>query len=81
MQVLIADASLASQAVGPVNSDVEMSHGGRNFAAVGKKLLGLKPLGLQKVAGDDSVLGLVAHPTKGLNTTYDALIRDAIQDK
>ena len=81
VQVLIKDASLASQAVGPVNSDVEMAHGGRNFAVVGKKLLGLKPLGLQKVSGTDSVLGPDAHATKGLTTTYDALIQAAIQDK
>ena len=81
VQVRILDASLASQAVGPVNSEVEMAHGGRNFAIVAKKLLGVKPLGLQKVAGDDSVLGAIASPTKGLNTTYDALIKAAIQDK
>jgi cytochrome c peroxidase len=81
VQVSIVDASLASQAVAPVNSSVEMAHGGRNFAIVAKKLLGVKPLALQKVAGDDSVLGAVANPTKGLDTTYDALIKAAIQDK
>lgn len=81
VQVRILDASLASQAVGPVNSEVEMAHGGRNFATVAKKLLGLKPLALQKVAADDSVLGASANPTKGLDTTYNAMIRAAIQDK
>ncbi|MFY8052193.1 MAG: cytochrome-c peroxidase [Armatimonadaceae bacterium] len=81
VQVRILDASLASQAVGPVNSDVEMAHGGRNFPIVAKKLLGVKPLALQKVAADDSVLGAVANPTKGLDTTYDAMIKAAIQDK
>jgi cytochrome c peroxidase len=81
VQVRIIDASLASQAVAPVNSSVEMAHGGRDFATVARKLLGVKPLGLQKVAGDDSVLGAVANPTKGLDTTYDALIKAAIQDK
>jgi len=80
-QISILNASLASQAVGPVNSDVEMAHGGRNFAVVGKKLLGLKPLALQNVAANDSVLGTMANPLKGLDTTYDALIRAAIQDK
>ena len=80
-QVRILDASLASQAVGPLNSSVEMAHGGRNFAQVGKKILGLKPLGMQKVAADDSVLGAIANPAKGLDTTYAALIREAIQDK
>lgn len=81
VQVRIIDASLASQAVGPVNNEAEMAHGGRNFPTVARKLLGVKPLGLQKVAGDDSVLGAIASPTKGLNTTYDALIKAAIQDK
>jgi cytochrome c peroxidase len=81
VQVRILDASLASQAVAPVNSSVEMAHGGRNFAIVAKKLLGVKPLALQKVAGDDSVLGALANPAKGLNTTYDAMIKAAIQDK
>ena len=80
-QVRILDASLASQAVGPLNSSVEMAHGGRNFAQVGKKILGLKPLGMQKVAADDSVLGPIANRAKGLDTTYAALIRAAIQDK
>ena len=80
-QVRILDASLASQAVGPLNNSVEMAHAGRNFAQVGKKLIGLKPLGLQKVAADDSVLGPIANPAKGLDTTYAALIRAAIQDK
>jgi cytochrome c peroxidase len=81
VRVRIIDASLASQAVGPVNNEAEMAHGGRNFPTVAKKLLGLKPLGLQKVAADDSVLGTVANPAKGIDTTYDAMIRAAIQDK
>jgi cytochrome c peroxidase len=80
-QVRILDASLASQSVGPLNNSVEMAHAGRNFAQVGKKLRGLKPLALQKVAADDSVLGPDADPTKGLTTSYDAMIRAAIQDK
>jgi cytochrome c peroxidase len=80
-QVRILDASLASQAVGPLNNSVEMAHAGRNMAQVGKKLRGLKPLALQKVAADDSVLGPDADPTKGLTTSYDAMIRAAIQDK
>ncbi len=80
-QVRILDASLASQAVGPLNNSVDMAHAGRNFAQVGKKLRGLKPLALQKVAADDSVLGPDADPTKGLTTSYDAMIRAAIQDK
>ena len=81
VQVRILDASLASQSVAPVNSSVEMAHNGRDFATLAKKVLGVKPLALQKVAGDDSVLGALANPAKGLNTTYDAMIKAAIQDK
>jgi cytochrome c peroxidase len=81
VQVRILDASLASQSTAPVNSAVEMAHAGRDFATLGRKVLGIKPLALQKVAGDDSVLGTVANSVKGLDTTYDALIKSAIQDK
>lgn len=82
VRIAIGNASLASQAVGPVNSDVEMAHGGRDFAAVGKKLLALQPLGLQKVSTSDSVLGTLANPTgNGLNTTYSALVSAAFQPK
>ena len=78
----IVNASLASQAVGPVNSDVEMAHGGRNFAAVGKKMLALSPLALQKADGTDSVLGINANPTgNGLTTTYADMITAAFQPK
>jgi len=82
VRIAIANASLASQAVGPVNSDVEMAHGGRDFAAVGKKLLALQPLGLQRVSTTDSVLGSLANPTgNGLTTTYGALVSAAFQPK
>ena len=82
VRISIANASLASQAVGPVNSDVEMAHGGRDFAAVGKKMLSLKPLGLQKVDATDSVLGALVNPTgNGLTTTYSDMIAAAFQPK
>ena len=82
VRISIVNASLASQAVGPVNSDVEMAHGGRNFAAVGKKMLALTPLALQKVDGTDSVLGINANPTgNGLTTTYAEMITAAFQPK
>ena len=82
VRISIANASLASQAVGPVNSDVEMAHGGRDFAAVGKKMLALQPLALQKVNATDSVLGALANPTgNGLTTTYADLITAAFQPK
>jgi len=82
--IRIQNASLASQAVGPPLSDVEMSAAGRTFPDIGKKLLKLKPLGLQKVNPKDSVLGTLAN-TKGkaLKTTitYTSLIQQAFQPK
>ena len=80
--VVIPDASLASQAVGPPGSDVEMSATGRPFVKMGKKMLMLTPLALQQVAPDDSVLGsLSAAPGNGLNTTYISMIQAAFLPK
>jgi cytochrome c peroxidase len=77
----IKNASLASQAVGPVNSDVEMAHGGRDFASVGRKMLGLKPLGTQRVDATDSVLSGIIDPSGiGLSTSYEQLAKDAFVD-
>ncbi|MBI5441033.1 MAG: hypothetical protein HY900_07470 [Deltaproteobacteria bacterium] len=83
IEIRIQNASLASQAVGPVLNDVEMSASGRTFPDVGKKLLALKPLGLQKVDPTDSVLGGVADTTtgKGLQVSYKTLIQTAFQPK
>jgi cytochrome c peroxidase len=76
--VKIGNASLASQAVGPPNNPVEMACSGRTFPQIGKKMLGLKPLGLQLVDPTDSVLGRYSlSPEKGLNVTYRQLIRKA----
>jgi cytochrome c peroxidase len=78
----LSNSSLASQAVGPPGSDVEMSAAGRPFVKMGKKMLMLTPLALQQVAPDDSVLGpLSAAPANGLNTTYISMIQAAFQPK
>ena len=77
----IADAALMSQSVGPVLNPVEMSAAGRTWVDVGKKLMAVKPLGLQKVSPSDSVLGVVADPTAGLTTTYRAMIQAAFKPK
>jgi cytochrome c peroxidase len=78
----LSNSALASQAVGPPGSDVEMSAAGRPFVKMGKKMLMLTPLALQQVAPDDSVLGsLSAAPTNGLNTTYISMIQAAFQPK
>ena len=57
VRIRLNNAALASQAVGPPNSDVEMSWNGRTFAELGRKMLSLRPLAQQFVAADDSVLG------------------------
>ncbi len=76
----LSNSSLASQAVGPPGSDVEMSATGRPFVKMGKKMLMLTPLGLQQVATDDSVLGpLSASPNNGLTTDYVSMIKAAFQ--
>jgi cytochrome c peroxidase len=79
--VLIDNASLASQAVGPPNNGTEMSANGRDWLKLGKKMLSVRPLDGQQVMGDDSVLGpwAVSGGT-GLATTYADLVRAAFQD-
>ncbi len=77
-EVRIANSSLASQAVGPPTSDLEMSFFRRPFPMVGRKLLSLTPLGLQVVHPNDSVLGSLSRaPMAGIDTSYAALIREA----
>src|SRR5262249_59618952 len=64
-------ASLASQAVGPPLSDVEMSAAGRSWLKLGKKMLSLRPLAQQAVHPEDSVLGpLVSADGDGLNSPH-----------
>ncbi len=80
--VRIPNSSLASQAVGPPTSDLEMSFFARPFPLIGRKLLALTPLGQQLVDPTDSVLGsLSLAPQNGLNTSYAALIQAAFQPK
>ena len=81
--ISIRNASLASQAVGPVLNEVEMSARSRTFPDVGRKLLLAKPLGLQAVQATDSVLGPLADTVtgKGLTTSYGALIQQAFWPK
>ena len=81
VDIHIQDASLASQSVGPVLDTKEMSAAGRTFPQVGKKLMRVKPLGLQKVHPADSVLGAYAAAPTGLTTTYKAMIQAAFKSK
>ena len=80
--VQLAPASAASQSVGPPLSAVEMTCAGRDFATMGRKLLGRMPLALQLVAADDSALGSLSNaPQPGLATTYPDMIRAAFHDR
>lgn len=74
------NASLASQAVGPPLSDVEMSWVGRSWPEVGRKMLALRPLAKQAVHPGDSTLATLRDPSgQGLATTYGTLIQAAFQ--
>jgi cytochrome c peroxidase len=77
------NASLASQAVGPPLSNLEMSFDGRNFSILGRKMVPRRALARQVVAFDDSVLGfpMSRFPMTGLNTTYRDMIAAAIQNQ
>lgn len=80
VQIRLTPASLASQAVGPIMSDVEMAFTGRSARGLGRKLLPMNPLIQQPVAVDDSVLG--AHRLaagKGLRGTYEEWIKAAFR--
>ena len=85
--VALSDSSLASQAVGPPGSNLEMSCTGRLFEEIGKKLLQLTPLALQDTDPTDSLLGPYNNPRgpaggkgiKGLTISYPALIQKAFQ--
>ncbi len=82
--ILIANASVASQATGPVLSSGEMSCENRAFSDVGHKLLPLKALAQQKVHSADSLFsksaGLINNVGNGLNKNYADLVRQAFFD-
>ena len=84
-RIWLTNASLASQAVGPVLSSVEMSHAGRSWPQVGRRLLDAVPMVQQRVNPTDSVLGPLtlgvnqqARPT-GLSVSYRELVRRAFR--
>lgn len=95
-KISLENSALASQALGPPASSIEMSFGdpaqanGRGFAQIGRKLLApsaltgkpIVPLGQQRVHPRDSVLGALSQaPAPGLATTYEALIQKAFADR
>jgi cytochrome c peroxidase len=81
VQIALQNSSLASQAMAPPLADFETSCANRIFAKIGKKLLSVQPLGLQKVHKKDSVLGPYRAAPRGLNTDYQTLIEAAISDR
>ena len=80
IRVAISKAALASQAVGPVVNEVEMSYQGRSFHDLAAKLLDAPVLGYQAIADDDSQLAWYkAEHLVGPCSTYRALIRRAFR--
>lgn len=90
--IAISNASLASQAVAPIVSDLEMAAPGgttqdvaRRLAKwpreLGKRVGRVRPLGKQQVSPTDSVLGEMSRwPKQGLNRpSYDKMIADAFE--
>jgi cytochrome c peroxidase len=78
--VRLENSSLASQAVLPPLNTIEMSHEGRTWADIAKKLLPARPLAGQTVAPDDSVLGpYVDACCRGLTPSYLSLVQAAFQ--
>ena len=81
VKVAIPNAALASQAVGPVLSQVEMSWQGRTWATLATKLLDARPCGFQEISPDDSVAGRWSKEWAGREAkkTYRDLIRRAFR--
>jgi cytochrome c peroxidase len=91
VSVRIPMGSLASQAVGPPVSDFEMSFQGRDFPSIGRKMVKLRPLALQLVHPQDSVLGTQSRAVllagrvvgqRGLKVAhYAEMIKQAFKDE
>jgi cytochrome c peroxidase len=94
VRVELVDSSLASQAVAPIVSDIEMATPGRTRLDVGRELTRLnlkrgrrvarlRPLGKQLVSPSDSTLGELSRwPEKGINfNRYDEMIKAAFHEK
>ena len=80
--VRLKNSSLASQAVGPPLSDLEMSCSGRTFADVGRRVIKRQALEAQAVHAQDSLLASLRDGGgKGLKKTYEALIKQAFNKK
>ena len=79
-KITIPYSSLASQAVGPMLSNFEMSYDLRAWPNMGKKMLNpaIRVLAKQVTLPSDGVLGSMVDPSGlGLSTTYRAMIQSA----
>lgn len=94
VRVELVDSSLASQAVAPIVSDVEMATPGRTRLDVGreltqfnrlrgKRVARLRPLGKQLVSPGDSALGEMSRwPKQGITFgRYDEMIKAAFHER
>lgn len=94
VRVELVNSSLASQAVAPIISDIEMAAPGRTRLDVGrelargkrnqgKKVVKLRPLAKQQVSPTDSVLGSMSRwPQTGLVfNRYDKMIQAAFHEQ
>ena len=96
VQVALVNSSLASQAVGPIVSELEMAEPGRTAQDLAvnlskgkkarhlsKRVHGSRPLKHQLIDPSDSVLGTLSrYPEKGLRVkSYDEMIQAAFQEK
>ncbi len=83
----LINSSLASQAIETIQSDTEMACRDRTVADVGRKILPRRPLSLQNVHPNDSVLGELSYSREngklkpGLKTTYSKMIKIAFNQK
>jgi cytochrome c peroxidase len=77
--IALINSSLASQALAPILSDLEMAAPGTRMLDVARRVLGARPLARQLVDRTDSVLGALSRtPVRGLSTaTYSAMIQKA----
>jgi cytochrome c peroxidase len=94
VRVGLLNSSLASQAVAPIISDLEMATPGRTSLDVGrqlaegqhnrgKRIVGIRPLAKQLVVATDSELGPMSRwPEKGLAfNRYDQMIKAAFHER
>lgn len=80
VRVAISHAALASQSVGPIVNDVEMSYRGRTFPDVAQKLLDRPWLEHQEVSPSDAVLSRKPwYRPDGRRLTYRQLVKKAFR--